>query len=105
MRRFRVLVVAVVAAGTLVLLVPGASASAPAVSKTCKSLNTLEKKLAAIDPSSAKNLDFSQLGEIGSAFHKAAKSAPAKLKSALNTIGDVYQAMGDAGSASGALTA
>jgi hypothetical protein len=105
MRTIRVLVLAALAAGSLTVLAPAASASAPAVSKTCKSLNTLNKKLAKINPSDSKDLEFGALGDIGSAFHKAAKSAPPKLKSALNTIGDVYESMGDAGSVSGALAA
>ncbi len=105
MRTFRVLVVAALAAGGLAVLAPAANASAPAVSKTCKSLNTLSKELDKADVSSGKNFNFGELKAIGAAFHKAAKVAPKKLKSALNTIGDLYAGMGDAGNVADAVAA
>jgi hypothetical protein len=45
MRTFRVLVVGVLVAGGLAVLAPGASASVPAVSKSCQTLSTLNKSL------------------------------------------------------------
>jgi intergrase/recombinase len=95
MRTFRVLVLAALAAGSLTVLAPAASASAPAVSKTCKSLDTLNKALDDVDVGSGKNIDLSQLDDVADAFHKAARTAPKKLKAALNTIGDVYGDMAD----------
>ena len=105
MRSFRALVLTALAAAGLTVLAPVATASAPAVSKACKSLNTLQKELDKVDPSDASNFDFDQLNEIGDAFHKAAKSAPTKLKSALNTIGGIYSDMGDADNVAGAVQA
>ena len=105
MRTFRVLVLAALAVGGLAVLAPGASASAPSVSKACKSLNTLNKELDNVDVSSGKDFDLGQLNDIADAFHKAAKTAPKKLKSALNTIGDIYGKMGDADNVGGAVAA
>jgi hypothetical protein len=104
MRTFRLLMIAALAAGGLTVLAPEAGASVPGVSKTCKSLNKLQKELDKVDPSDTENFDFDELGDIGSAFHKAAKGAPSKLKSAMNSIGDVYDDMADADNLSDAVS-
>ena len=95
------------AAAGLTVLAPVATASAPAVSKACKSLNTLQKELDKVDPSDSSSRLRLRPAEraIGDAFHKAAKSAPTKLKSALNTIGGIYSDMGDADNVAGAVQA
>ena len=75
------------------------------MSKTCRSLNTLQNELDTVDPSDASSFDFDHLEQIGDAFHKAARTAPKKLKSALNTMGDIYEDMSDADNPAGAILA
>ena len=105
MRTFRVLVLAALTVGGLALMAPGATATAPATSKTCTALNTLNKELQNINPSSSKKLNYKALGQTADAFHKAAKSAPRALKAAMNTIGDVFDDISSANSTNGALAA
>jgi hypothetical protein len=100
---FRVLVLVALAAGSVAVLAPAASASVPATSKTCAALNTLDKELQNINPGTSKKFDYKALGQTADAFHKAAKSAPRALKAAMNTIGDVFADISNADSASGAL--
>ena len=106
MRSFRVLAVGVVVAGGLSVLAPGASASVLAVSKTCQSLNTLNKKLDdAIASGDAGNVDSGAINNLSKSFRKAAKTAPKTLKSAMNTIADVAEDVAGAGSPAAAAAA
>lgn len=94
MRVRRLVMVAALACGAVLLAAPAAGA-ASANAKTCKSLKTLDKDLSKINVDDKNSFDQDAFGDVGDAFDKAARSAPPKLKSALNTIGDVYSAMGD----------
>lgn len=107
MRTLRLLVVAALSCGALLVAAPvaGASvgASAPSANSACQTLDDLQSDLSDIDPTSADTFDRGALQDVGDAFHKAAKNAPKKVKSALNTLGSVYQAMGGSKSAVDAL--
>ena len=92
MRAFRLLLVVAVSFSALLVLAP----SAGAASSTCKSLKTLQRKLDAVDLT-GQRFKASQFSDVGDAFHSAAKKAKSNVKSALNTIGDVYDAIGDGG--------
>jgi hypothetical protein len=94
MRTFRVLVLAALAAGSLALMAPGASATAPAASTAsfCKAVAGISKNLGD-DPSKG-----GEPSKIASQLRKAAKSAPSKVKSALETMAGYFDAVSDAGS-------
>ena len=84
----------------------GASASVPAVSKTCQSLNTLNENLdAAIASGDAGKVDSGAINSLSKSFRKAAKTAPKPLKSAMNTIADVAAHVAGAGSPAAAAAA
>ncbi|HXY95171.1 MAG TPA: hypothetical protein VEP49_22115 [Acidimicrobiia bacterium] len=85
MRVLRVLVVAVVLTGGVAVTAPGASASAPATSKACKSLKTLLNDASHIN---SKKFDGDQVKSVGQEFKSAAKSAPKAIRSALTKIGN-----------------
>ena len=70
MRMFRVLVVGVLVAGGLAMLRPGASASVPALSKTCKSLKSLDKNLNKVVTSS--KYDSGAANNLSKSFRQAA---------------------------------
>jgi hypothetical protein len=97
MRALRVLLVSLVACGALVTLAPASGAAVPAASKACNSYKQLQKDLDKADPSDAKAFNASAFKKVGAAFKKAAKSSPAKVKAALNTLGDYYNAIGGKG--------
>src|SRR5215203_67893 len=106
MRSFRVLVVAPLVAGGFALVAPGASASAPAVSRTCQSLITLNKNLdRAVASGDAGKVDSGAIDNLSKSFRTAAKSAPTTLKSSMNAIADVAADVADAGSPAAAATA
>jgi hypothetical protein len=93
MRTFRVLILAALATGSLALMAPGASATVPAASAAsfCKAVSGISKNLSE-DPSKGGNT-----GKIASQLRKAAKSAPSKVKSAVETMADYFDAVSDAG--------
>ena len=95
MRVAPVVLVAALSCGALVVLSPTAGAAAPAASKACSTLATLQEELDDVDPSDQESFDSDTFQDVGDAFHKAAKKAPKDVKSALKTLGDVYEAMGD----------
>jgi hypothetical protein len=103
MRRFRVLVVGALVAGGLAMLGAGASASVPAVSKTCKSLKSLDKTLNKVVTSN--NYDSGTISDLSKSFRKAAKTAPKSLRSAMNAIADVAADAAAAGSDTAATAA
>jgi hypothetical protein len=106
MRTFRVLVVGVLVAGGLAVLAPGASASVPAVSKTCQSLNSLNKNLeAALAAGNAGKFDSGAISNLSKSFRKGAKTAPKSLKSAMNSIADVAGSVAGSGSTAEAAAA
>jgi hypothetical protein len=90
MRALRALVVAVLIAGGVAVLATQASASAPAVSKTCQSLNSLDAKLQkALSSSKSGTVDSGAVSDVSTSFRKAAKSGPGSLKSTMNAIADI----------------
>ena len=90
MRPLRVLVIGVLVAGALAVRAPGANASVPGVSKTCRSLNTLNQNLEdALASGDTGHVDSSAVNNVAKSFRKAAKTGPKSLKSAENTIADV----------------
>jgi hypothetical protein len=106
MRTFRVSVVGVLVAGGLAVLAPGASASVPAVSKTCQSLNTLNKNLEqALASGNAGKFDSGTINNLSKSFRKGAKTGPKSLKSAMNTIADVAANVAGSGSTGAAAAA
>ena len=90
MVRIRGLLVVALALSTLVVLAAPAGAAVPAANKSfCKDVSKISSSTntsSASDPTKAKALAKS--------FKNAAKSAPAKVKSAMNTMADYYQAVG-----------
>jgi hypothetical protein len=106
MRVFRVLAVGVLTAGGLVMLAPAASGSVPSVSKTCKSLQSLDKQLTQVIQSSGANYDSGTINNLSKSFRKAAKTAPKSLRSAMNSFASVASdaaAAGNAGAAAAAI--
>jgi hypothetical protein len=87
MRTFRVLMLAALATGSLALMAPGASASAPASTASfCKAVAGISSDIGD-DPSSGGNT-----ATLASALRKAAKSAPSKVKGAVLTMADYFDA-------------
>ena len=106
MRSLRVLVVGVLVTGGLAVLAPGTSASVPAASKACQSLNTLNKSLdKAIASGNVGKFDSGAVNNLSKSFRKAAKTAPKSLKSAMNTIADVAADVSHTGSTAAAAAA
>ena len=90
MRTLRMLVVGALIAGGLAVLATGATASVPAASKTCKSLNTLNEKLQkALSSTRTGKVDTGTISNLSSSFRNGAKTAPAVLKPAMKTIAAV----------------
>ena len=90
MRPLCVLVMVALVAGGLAAGVPGANASVPGVSKTCRSLNALNQNLEnAFASGDAGHVDSSAVNSVSKSFRNAAKTGPKSLKSAENTIADV----------------
>jgi len=95
MRTLRVVLIGVLVAAGLAVLAPGAIASVPAVSKTCQSLNTLNKNLEkALSSGDTGKFDAGAITNLSKSFRKVAKTAPKSLKSAMNTIADVAASVG-----------
>ncbi len=89
-----------------VAVAPGASAAVPAASKTCRSLNTLNKNLdKALASGTSGHVDAGAINNLSNSFRKAAKTAPKGLKSAMNTIADVAANVGRTGSPAAAAAA
>jgi hypothetical protein len=96
MRVARLLLIASLSCGALLVAAPAAGAvpAASATSKTCKTLTTLQNDLNDVDPSDRDSFDQDAFADFGDAFHKAARKSPKKVKSALNALGDVYSSLG-----------
>jgi hypothetical protein len=93
MRTFRILVLSALAAGSLTVLAPAAHASAPAATKLEKFCASVAK----ISANSSSSKDSAAALQLAKTTRKAAKLAPtAKVKSALNTMADYYEAIGNA---------
>lgn len=82
MRRLWILMAAVLAFGGLAALAPAAGAASQPSAKFCQAVTNIGQVNGSDTPSgnSAK--------QAGNGFKKAAKYAPAKVKSAMNTIGN-----------------
>ena len=60
------------------------------MSKTCRSLNTLNTNLTkAFENGDNGKVDSGAVGDLSKSFHKADKTGPKSLRSAMKTIGDV----------------
>jgi hypothetical protein len=106
MRTIRVLVVGVLLAGGLAVLAPNAVASAPAASKACQSLKSLNQKLEkALASDRTGKVDTGAVSDVASSFKKPPKGVPANVKSAMSTIASVASNVGHSGSTAGALAA
>ena len=89
MRTIRLLVIGVLVAGGLAALAPEANASVPTVSKTCRTLNTLNQNLEkALASGESGHVDTGAISNLSKSFRKAEKTSPKSLKSAENTIAD-----------------
>ena len=100
MRMFRVLVVGVLVASGLAMLTPGASASVPALSKTCKALQSLDNSLNKVLDS--RNYDSGSISNLAKSFRTGAKTAPKRLRSAMNEIAAVASDAASGGSTAAA---
>jgi hypothetical protein len=99
MRTFRVLVLAALAAGSLTVLAPSASASAPASAPAASAkLVKFCKAVAKISSSTPSNDDSAAAAQLAKTTRNAAKLAlTSKIASALRTMADYYEAIGNAG--------
>ena len=73
----------------------GASAVSAKSPKACKTLGTLQDKVRDLGAVAPEDFDGSAYERLGTAFGKASKDAPKKLKNALGRIADVYDALSD----------
>jgi len=103
MRVFRMFVVGMLIAGGMVMVAEAPGGSVPAVSKSCKSLQALDKQLSKVVRSN--NYKSSTISSLAKSFRDAGKSAPKSIKSAMNTIATVASDAAAAGSVSGAAAA
>jgi hypothetical protein len=102
MHVLRMFVVGVLIAGSMVMVAEAPGGSVPAASKSCKSLQALDKQLSVVRSNNYKSSTISSLAK---SFRDAAKSAPKSIKSAINTIATVASDAAAAGSVSGAAAA
>jgi hypothetical protein len=99
MRTLRGLVVGVLVGAGLAVLAPGAIASVPAASKTCRSLTTLNSNLEkAFKSGDSGKFNAGSVATLSKSFRKAAKTGPKSLKSAMNAIADVAASVSHANS-------
>ncbi|MET0921405.1 MAG: hypothetical protein ABWY77_09435 [Acidimicrobiia bacterium] len=94
MRALRLLLVSAMACGALLVFAPASGAAVPAASKVCSLSEDLQADLGNTNASTAAKLDSNTFKKTAAAFKKAAKSAPAKVKSAMNTLASYYSALG-----------
>jgi hypothetical protein len=98
MRAGRVLLVALCSGAALFAVTPAADAASTKAG-ACKALNKLDRELSNVNfaDADADSYDQDAFAEIGDAFQDAAdsKKTPKQLKSALTTIGTVYEDLGD----------
>jgi hypothetical protein len=94
MRALRLLLVTALSCGALLVLAPAAGAASSTV-KTCKTLRQLDQDLSDVNLDSEDNFDQDGFADIGDAFHDASKRTKGSLKPALDSIGDVYEDLGD----------
>src|SRR5215467_10550515 len=102
MRVFRMFVVGMLIAGGMVMVAEAPGGSVPAASKSCKSLQALDKQLSVVR---SNNYKSSTISSMAKSFRDAGKSAPKSIKSAMNTIATVASDAAAAGSVSGAAAA
>lgn len=87
MRVLRLLLIATLTCGSLLLVAPGAGAA----SRNCAALTSLNSKLSSLDTSGK---DLGQFKTVATEFKSAAKKSKGKLKSALNNLGGLYSSIG-----------
>ncbi len=106
MRTVRLLAVTTLIASGLVVLVPSARASAATTPKVCETFTRLNKELDSLDPTD-KNGNFNReaLQNAAATFRSAAKDAPKKVKSAMRTIANIYDDIGNENNVTGAVSA
>jgi len=92
-RTFRFVIVAALVASAFAVLAPAVDASVPAASnpKFCKAV----ENISATDPTKSSNAAAAR--QLAKATRNAAKLAPAKVRNALNTMADYYNAVAEAG--------
>ena len=89
LRTIRLFVIGVLLAGGLAALAPRANASVPSVSKTCRTLNSLNQNLEkALASGESGQIDTGEISNLSKSFRKAEKTSPKSLKSAEKTIAD-----------------
>ena len=94
MRTFRFVVVAALVASAFAVLAPAVDASVAAASARSKFCKAVEK-ISATDPSKSGNAAAAR--QLAKATRNAAKLAPTKVRNALNTMADYYNAVAEAG--------
>jgi hypothetical protein len=99
MRALRLLLVAALTSGALLVLAPVAGATAPAASnaKVCQALADFGSDTP--DVTDPEAFDADQFKEFGNSLEKASKQAPKKVKGALVTLASLYKALGGADNA------
>lgn len=106
LRTSRLLVIGLLVAGGLTALAPGANASVPSVSKTCRSLNSLNQNLQkALASGDSGQIDTGAISNLSKSFRKAEKTSPKSLKSAENTIADAAASVSHTSDAAAAAAA
>jgi hypothetical protein len=104
MRVFRVSAVGLLIASGLMVLAPAASGAVPGVSKTCKSLQSLDKQLTKVlDSSNAGKYNSGTVSDLSKSFKKGEKTAPKSLRSSMGTIATVAASAAAAGNPTAAL--
>ena len=88
---FRMFVVGMLIAGGMVMVAEAPGGSVPVVSKSCKSLQALDKQLSKVVRSN--NYKSSTISSLAKSFRDAGKSAPKSIKSAINTIAATVASM------------
>lgn len=104
MRKFAAVVtMATLAVGTALIAAP---AGASVAAKNTKFCNTVKGVIDQIDvlPTAGTSIDRKEAASTAKALRKAAKSAPPKIKSAINKIANVYRDLGNGDSIIDVLT-
>jgi hypothetical protein len=95
MRKLGAMVATAGLAAGMVLAAAPAGASVPAKNtKFCKAISNQSENIDAL-PTSGTSINKKQAAVTAKALRKAAKSAPPKVKDALNTIADAYSRLAD----------
>lgn len=95
MRKLAAMVAMVtLAAGTCLIAAPAGASVAAKNTKLCKALSDASDNIDVL-PTSGTSINKKQAAATASALRKAARSAPPKVKDAINTLADAYKRLGN----------